>query len=53
MGTALGAIGMLGFAGCFIWFLILLIARKSTGIAKNGMMVCVILFFAGLLTYVV
>ena len=53
MGTALGAIGMLGFAGFFIWFLILLIARKSTGPAKTGMTVSAILLFVGLLTYVV
>ena len=53
MGTALGAIGMLGFAGCFIWFIILLIARKSTEPAKTGMIVCAILFFVGMLTYIV
>lgn len=51
MGIALGAIDILGFIGCLVWFIILLIARKSTGPAKIGMMVCAILFFAGLLTY--
>lgn len=44
---------MLGFAGCFIWFIILLIARKSTEPAKTGMIICATLLFVGLLTYVV
>ncbi len=51
MGTALGAIGLLGFISCLVWFLILLIARKSKEAAKIGMMVCAVLFFTGLLTY--
>lgn len=53
MGIALGAIGFLGFIGCLVWFLVLLIARKSKEAAKMGMMICVILFFAGILTDIV
>lgn len=53
MGIALGAIGLLGFIGCLVLFLILLIARKSKEAAKIGMMVCAILFFVGILTDIV
>lgn len=53
MGTALGAIGMVGFVGCLIWFIVLLIARKSTSTAKTGLIICAVLFFVGMLTYMV
>lgn len=53
MGIAIGAIGMVGFAGCLVWFLILLILKKSKEPAKIGLIVCVVLFFVGILTDVV
>lgn len=53
MGIALGAIGLLGFIGCMVWFLILLIARKSKEPARLGIMACVILVFVGILTDIV
>lgn len=53
MGIAMGVIGLIGFAACFVWFLVLLIAKRPKEPAKTGMMICTTIFFVGLLVYLV